>query len=118
MAAAASDRKQARVWAEDALLAIIRDYYDLWRSSAVQRSEPCLTAASLFDELAQRNQPDAYQFLSKKHQRLIVFSALESLRKKGRLGSSTGEGGSGREARCYEPAPPPRSSDAPSRTSR
>lgn len=61
--------------------------------------EPCLTAGLLTDYLRQAHMPEDFRYATKDQQRVWTRSVLETMRRKGKIGSSFGA-----RARCYEPA--------------
>jgi hypothetical protein len=109
-----------REYLSKTILAVVNGYYDVYRKSGDSRAkEPSISVGVLFNEfnenrgwgplMAPKDIDPKFQYYTKaKHAanlRRLIWSAAEGLRAKGLLGSSTGEGVNGREARCYEPAP-------------
>lgn len=61
--------------------------------------EPCLTVGLITDHLRQANMPDDFRWATKDRQRTWTRSVLETMRRRGQVGSSFAA-----KARCYEPA--------------
>src|SRR5436190_9784568 len=68
------------------------------RYASVGDKEPCLTVGLLTDYLRQAHMPEDFRYATKDQQRTWVRSVLESMRRRGVIGSSFGA-----RARCYEP---------------
>jgi hypothetical protein len=60
--------------------------------------EPCLTVGLITDHLRQAHMPDDFRWSTKDRQRTWTRSVLESMRRRGLIGSSFAA-----KARCYEP---------------
>lgn len=61
--------------------------------------EPCLSVGAITDYLRQHPMPADFKYATKNRQRTWTRSVLESLRRKGKLGSSFAA-----KFRCYEPS--------------
>lgn len=70
------------------------------RYAAVGGKEPCVTVGLITDYLRQAHMPEDFRYATKNQQRTWTRSVLETLRRRGQLGSSFGG-----TARCYEPKP-------------
>jgi len=68
------------------------------RHATVGGKEPCVTVGLVADYLRQAHMPEDFRWATKERQRTWTRSVLESMRRRGQLGSSLGAGG-----RCYEP---------------
>lgn len=68
------------------------------RYQAVGGKEPCVTVGLVTDYLRQAHMPEDFRWATKDQQRTWTRSVLESLRRRGEIGSSFGA-----TARCYEP---------------
>jgi hypothetical protein len=110
---------EERVYLRNTIMTVVNGYYQAYRQSGDPRAkEPSISVGVLFNEfnenrgwgplLAPKDIDPKFQYYTRaKHAanlRRAVWSVAEGLRAKGLLGSSTGEGVNGREARCYEPA--------------
>lgn len=85
---------------EAAALDVIERTYDRYRAGGLRR-EPCLTATAIVESMPYIS--DDWHFSTRRNQVSMVRNALGRLKRKGRVGSSIGEGLTGREARCWEP---------------
>ena len=65
--------------------------------------EPCLTVGVITDHLRQAHMPEDFRYATKDRQRQWTRTVLESLRRRGEIGSSLGS-----RSRCYEPRAPVR----------
>jgi len=68
------------------------------RYEIVGGKEPCVSVGLVTDYLRQCSMPEPFRYATKDRQRTWTRSTLEALRRRGKLGSSTGVVG-----RCYEP---------------
>ena len=68
------------------------------RHATVGGKEPCLTVGLITDYLRQAHMPEDFRWATKERQRTWTRSVLESMRRRGQIGSSFGA-----TARCYEP---------------
>jgi hypothetical protein len=68
------------------------------RHATVGGKEPCLSVGLVTDYLRQAHMPEDFRYATKEQQRTWTRSVLESMRRRGRIGSSFGA-----TARCYEP---------------
>ena len=66
--------------------------------------EPCLSVGLIVDDLRQQSGlPNDFRYATKTRQRTWTRSVLESMRRRGQIGSSSGVTSDGIPARCYEP---------------
>jgi hypothetical protein len=77
-------------------LEIITNMYR--RHATVGGKEPCVTVSLVADFMRQSQMPDDFRWATKDRQRAWTRSVLESMRRRGQIGSSRGAAG-----RCYEP---------------
>ena len=76
---------------------VYRNYETVGRS--IGHKEPCLTVGVVTDYLRQRaGMPEGFRWQVKDRQRVWTRTVLESMRRRGLIGSSLGV-----RARCYEP---------------
>ena len=68
------------------------------RYQAVGGKEPCVSVGLVADYLRQAHMPEDFRYATKDQQRTWTRSVLESMRRRGQIGSSFGS-----TARCYEP---------------
>jgi hypothetical protein len=68
------------------------------RFETVGDKEPCVTVGLVADHLRQAPMPEDFRYATKEKQRTWTRSVLESMRRRGVIGSSFGA-----RARCYEP---------------
>jgi hypothetical protein len=68
------------------------------RHATTGGKEPCVTVGLVADYLRQGSMPEDFRWATKDRQRAWTRSVLESMRRKGQIGSSLGA-----RARCYEP---------------
>jgi hypothetical protein len=68
------------------------------RYADIGGKEPCLTVGYITDYLRQAHMPEDFRYALKEQQRTWTRSVLESMRRKGQIGSSFGD-----RSRCYEP---------------
>lgn len=68
------------------------------RFESIGGKEPCMTVGLVADYLRQAHMPEDFRYATKDRQRTWTRSVLESMRRRGQLGSSLGT-----SARCYEP---------------
>lgn len=69
------------------------------RHSMIGGKEPCVTVGLVADYLRQAHMPEDFRYATRDRQRTWTRSVLETMRRKGQIGSSFGG-----TARCYEPA--------------
>lgn len=81
---------------EEHTTAFIESAYRRYRT--VGGKEPCLSVGLVTDYLRQAHMPEDFRYAAKEQQRTWTRSVLESMRRRGRIGSSFGT-----TARCYEP---------------
>lgn len=73
------------------------------RFETVGGKEPCLSVGLITDYLRQAHMPEDFRWATKDRQRTWTRSVLESMRRAGKIGSSSGVTSEGAQARCYEP---------------
>ncbi len=86
---------------EERAAEIIEGTYKRYESvgRSIGHKEPCLTVGLITDELRQlAGMPEDFRWTTKERQRTWTRSVLESMRRRGQIGSSLGG-----TARCYEP---------------
>lgn len=86
---------------EERALGVIESMYR--RYEVVGGKEPCLSVGLITDHLRQAVMPEDFRWATKDRQRTWTRSVLESMRRSGKIGSSSGTTSEGRVARCYEP---------------
>ena len=69
------------------------------RHATIGGKEPCVTVGLVADYLRQAHMPEDFRYATRDRQRTWTRSVLETMRRKGQIGSSFGD-----TARCYEPA--------------
>jgi len=98
--------KALRGWMKEGILAFIEDIYSKYKKG-VFRKEPCITAGYIRGffleggELPREHAP-AFKALSTRQQLSLIKGTLETLRRQGKIQSSSGVV-RGRDVRCYEP---------------